>query len=135
MSIKKFDVTGDPTPDNTAGGTNGETDRPASSDVVYDINTAVALNTAKVTNATHTGDVTGATELTIAAGAVDVAMLADGTDGQLITWDADGKPAVVATGDATQVLTSNGAGAAPTFQAAAGGGDVATDSIWTAAGT
>ena len=36
---------------------------------------AVALNTAKVTNATHTGDVTGATSLTIAAGAVDIAML------------------------------------------------------------
>ena len=32
---------------------------------------AVALNTAKVTNATHTGDVTGATTLTIANSAVD----------------------------------------------------------------
>jgi hypothetical protein len=30
------------------------------------INTAIAANTAKVTNATHTGDVTGATALTIA---------------------------------------------------------------------
>jgi Repeat of unknown function (DUF5907) len=36
-------------------------------------NTAVALNTAKVTNATHTGDVTGATALTIAANAVTYA--------------------------------------------------------------
>ena len=34
-------------------------------------NTAVAANTAKVTNATHTGDVTGATALTIANEAVD----------------------------------------------------------------
>lgn len=34
-------------------------------------NSAVALNTAKVTNATHTGDVTGATALTIANGVVD----------------------------------------------------------------
>jgi hypothetical protein len=34
-------------------------------------NTAVAANTAKVTNATHTGDVTGATALTIANAAVD----------------------------------------------------------------
>ena len=33
-------------------------------------NTAVAANTAKVTNATHTGDVTGSTALTIANGAV-----------------------------------------------------------------
>ena len=76
----------------------------------------------------------GLTELTIAAGAVDIAMLADGTDGQLITWNADGKPAVVATGTATHVLTSNGAGAAPTFQAAAGGGDISTDDNWVAKG-
>jgi hypothetical protein len=57
---------------------------------------------------------------------VTVAMLADGTDGQLITWDSDGNPAVVPTGTATHVLTSNGAGAAPTFQAvpAGGGGTV-----------
>jgi hypothetical protein len=48
--------------------------------------------------------------------------LADGTDGNLITWDAAGKAALVTTGNAGQVLTSNGAGAAPTFQAAAGGG-------------
>jgi len=39
------------------------------------INTAIAANTAKTTNATHTGDVTGATALTIAVDAVDIAML------------------------------------------------------------
>ena len=39
------------------------------------INTSIAANTAKVTNATHTGDVTGATALTIATDAVDIAML------------------------------------------------------------
>jgi hypothetical protein len=39
------------------------------------INTEIAANTAKVTNATHTGDVTGATTLTIATDAVDIAML------------------------------------------------------------
>jgi hypothetical protein len=38
-------------------------------------NSAVAANTAKVTNATHTGDVTGSTSLTIASGAVDNDML------------------------------------------------------------
>ena len=44
------------------------------------INSAIAANTAKVTNATHTGDVTGATALTIATGAVDIAHLsASGT--------------------------------------------------------
>jgi len=84
--------------------------------------TAVAANTAKVTNATHTGDVTGSGALTIADNAVTLAKMAGGTDGELITYDANGDPATVAVGTATHVLTSNGAGAAPTFQAAAGGG-------------
>jgi hypothetical protein len=53
---------------------------------------------------------------------VDVADLANGTDGELITWDASGNPATVGVGTSGHVLTSNGAGAAPTFQAAAGGG-------------
>ena len=50
---------------------------------------------------------------------VTLAKMAGGTDGNLITYDASGDPAHVATGSATHVLTSNGAGAAPTFQAAA----------------
>ena len=61
--------------------------------------------------------------------AVTLAKLAAGTDGELITWDASGDPAAVAVGTATHVLTSNGAGAAPTFQAAAAGGS------WTVIGT
>ena len=55
--------------------------------------------------------------------------LADGTDGELITWDSSGVAATVAVGTANQVLTSNGAGAAPTFQAAAGGAITFTDVI------
>ncbi|MBH48810.1 MAG: hypothetical protein CME71_11640 [Halobacteriovorax sp.] len=51
---------------------------------------------------------------------VPVNNLRTGTDGELITWDASGNPATVAVGTATHVLTSNGAGAAPTFQAAGG---------------
>ena len=54
--------------------------------------------------------------------AVTLAKMAGGTDGNLITYDASGDPAYVATGAATNVLTSNGAGAAPTFQAPASGG-------------
>lgn len=54
-------------------------------------------------------------------GKIAVSDLADGTDGELITWDASGNPTTVAVGTSGQVLTSNGAGAAPTFQAAAGG--------------
>jgi len=52
---------------------------------------------------------------------VGLAALAAGTDGELITWDASGNPAAVAVGSANQVLTSNGAGAAPQFKAASGG--------------
>ena len=51
-----------------------------------------------------------------------IAQLANGTDGELITWDASGVPATVAVGTAGHVLTSNGIGAAPTFQAVSGGG-------------
>ena len=84
--------------------------------------TAVAANTSKTTNATHSGDVTGSGALTIADNAVTLAKMAGGTDGELITYDTNGDPAAVAVGTATHVLTSNGTGAAPTFQAPAGGG-------------
>jgi hypothetical protein len=40
------------------------------------INSAIAANTAKTTNATHTGDVTGSGSLTIASGAVTTAKIA-----------------------------------------------------------
>lgn len=46
-----------------------------------------------------------------------VSNLANGTDGEIITWDAAGAPTTVAVGTATHVLTSNGVGVAPTFQA------------------
>ena len=49
--------------------------------------------------------------------AVTLAKMAPGTDGNLITYDASGNPAAVATGSAGQVLTSAGAGAPPTFAA------------------
>jgi hypothetical protein len=57
----------------------------------------------------------------IADDAVTLAKMASGTGGNLITYDASGNPAHVATGTSGQVLTSNGAGAAPTFQAVAAG--------------
>ncbi len=81
------------------------------------IESDTTTNNAKVSNATHTGDVTGDTALTIGAKKVTLAMMEDGVDGELITYDATGAAAKVATGNAGQVLTSNGAGAAPTFQA------------------
>ena len=66
---------------------------------------------------THTGDVTGGEALTIGSDVVEVSMIADGTDGELITWDASGEAVTLGAGTANMVLTSNGAGAAPTFQA------------------
>jgi len=64
-----------------------------------------------------TGDASG-----VADNVVGLAELASGTDGELFTWDTSGDPAKVAVGTATHVLTSNGVGVAPTFQAPAGGG-------------
>ena len=86
--------------------------------------TASGLTAGTVTtNANLTGVVTSTGNATaIADKALAIAKLADGTDGELITWDASGVIAAVAAGTATQVLTSNGAGFAPTFQAAGGGG-------------
>ena len=51
---------------------------------------AIAINTAKVTNATHTGDVTGATALTIANAAVTTAKILDAniTDAKIATVSA-----------------------------------------------
>ena len=47
---------------------------------------------------------------------LDVKGIKDGTDGQLITWDTNTIADTVPTGTSAQVLTSNGAGAKPTFQ-------------------
>jgi hypothetical protein len=57
-------------------------------------------------------------------GSVGLAKLADGTPGNLITYGALNAPEFVATGDLGNVLTSNGAGAAPSFQALPVTGDV-----------
>jgi len=48
---------------------------------------------------------------------VDLEDLSNGTAGELLTWDAANAPATVPTGTATHVLTSNGVGLTPTFQA------------------
>ena len=47
---------------------------------------------------------------------LDVKGIKDGTAGQLITWDTSAIADTVATGGATQVLTSQGAGAKPAVQ-------------------
>jgi hypothetical protein len=55
--------------------------------------------------------------------------MAHGTDGELITYDATGAPANVAVGTSGQVLTSGGAGVAPTFQTAGGGADTSLSNL------
>ena len=94
---------------------------PASGVMTNASGTASSLTSGNVTtNANLTGVVTSTGNATaIADKALAIAKLADGTDGELITWNASGVIAAVAVGSATQVLTSNGSGAAPTFQAAA----------------
>jgi len=61
--------------------------------------------------------------LGVDAKTITISMLADGTDGELITWDANGEASVVPAGTAAQVLTSNGAGASPTFQTLSASGE------------
>ena len=51
--------------------------------------------------------------------AVTLAKMAGGTDGNVITYDASGNPAVVASGTSGQFLKSQGAGSVPVFAAAA----------------
>jgi hypothetical protein len=67
----------------------------------------------------------------LAEGAVDTAHIADnqitlakmagGIDGNIISYDANGDPVAIATGDDGQVLTSAGADNPPAFEDAAGG--------------
>ena len=52
---------------------------------------------------------------------ITLAKMAGGTDGNIITYDASGNPAVVATGSDGQVLTSTGAGSAPAFETLSAG--------------
>ena len=83
---------------------------------------APALGTPASGVATNlTGTAASLTAGTVSDNAITLAKMAAGTDGNLISYDTNGDPAAVATGTATHVLTSNGAGAAPTFQAPAGG--------------
>ena len=58
------------------------------------------------------------TSVKIIDDAVTLAKMAPGTDGNIISYDASGNPVAIATGSSGQVLTSGGAGAAPSFAAA-----------------
>ena len=67
------------------------------------INSAIAANTAKTTNATHTGDVTGSTSLTIANGAVTSAKIADGA---IVNADINSSAAIAGSKIDTSTFTA-----------------------------
>ena len=79
---------------------------------------AANVTTAKIADANvTTAKIADANVTTakVADDAITLAKLAPGTDGNLISYDASGNPAAVATGSLGNVLTSAGAGAPPTM--------------------
>lgn len=69
----------------------------------------------------------------LADDSVTLNKMSSGTSGNLISFDASGNPAYVATGTSGQVLTSAGAGLPPTFQNADAG--LQSVQIFTSSGT
>ena len=85
-----------------------EVNRIAASTVTIGTPDDNTVSTVKIVNSAVTTD-------KVADNAITLAKMAGGTDGNLISYDANGDPVAVATGNAGQVLTSAGAGAPPTF--------------------
>ena len=85
-----------------------EVNRIAASTVTIGTPDDNTVSTVKIVNS-------AVTTAKVADNAITLAKMAGGTDGNLISYDANGDPVAVATGNAGQVLTSAGAGAPPTF--------------------
>lgn len=106
-------------------------------DILSDSAGTLTLSEVDALNATTESTIEAAIDTLanlISAVALPWTGMTTGTDGEIPTFSATGSPAFVATGDSGEVLTSNGVGTAPTFQAAGGGG--ATDiQTFTAGGT
>ena len=109
------------------------------------INTAIAANTSKTTNATHSGEVTGATALTIADNVVDEANLKvsnapvngyvltaqSGNTGGM-TWATTAEALPSQTGNSGEFLTTNGSAAS---WAAIQTGNTTSNGLWEHANT
>lgn len=85
----------------------------------------------KVTSGVRTIASSEVVTASIADDAVTLAKMAPGTDGNLISYDASGNPAAVATGSSGQVLTSQGAGSAPVFATVAPNITLGTEQVTT----
>lgn len=75
---------------------------------------STSISSSAITTALIAGS--AVTTVKIADDAVTLAKMSTGVVGNLITYSTLGDPAAVATGSTGQVLTSNGAGLAPTMQ-------------------
>ena len=86
--------------------------------------TDVGMGTDSLLGRSGSGDIAGILAETnhITDNAITLAKMAHAGAGNLITYSPTGAPALVATGSAGQVLTSGGAGVAPTMQSMDHGG-------------
>jgi hypothetical protein len=91
-----------------------------------DLETDTGLNynpsTGTLTSPIFVGALTGnaATASTVTNDAITLAKMASGTDGNIISYDTNGDPVAVATGNVGQVLTSAGSGQPPAFATVSG---------------
>ncbi len=81
------------------------------------------------------GPITNTGIVSIADDGVTLAKMAGGTAGNLISYDANGDPAYVATGNNGEVLTSQGAGLPPIFAPVSAGGGLQSVQVFTTNGT
>jgi hypothetical protein len=91
-------------------------------DALISINGVITISNNAITNAKIAAN--AVTTPKILDNNITLAKLATGITGNLISYAPSGQPVAVPTGNAGQVLTSNGVGLAPTFQTVSGTGGI-----------